>query len=101
SLHALREAERFGPWLAGIGLNVCRAWLRQRSRECWCWEAVEAGPTLRLLGKEQDDPQALAESADLAAAVRRAETAARPARRRAAALPVRPELCRDGGAARH
>lgn len=25
----LREPQRFGPWLVGIVLNVCRNWLRQ------------------------------------------------------------------------
>lgn len=29
----LRQPDRFGPWLGGIGLNICRRWLRQRSRE--------------------------------------------------------------------
>ncbi len=43
-LDRLRRPERFGPWLAGIGLNVCRRWLRQRSPRCprasgrrWPW----------------------------------------------------------------
>jgi DNA-directed RNA polymerase specialized sigma24 family protein len=40
SLDRLRQADRFGPWLAGIGLNVCRRWLRERSRVSWSWEAV-------------------------------------------------------------
>ena len=40
TLDRLRRAERFGPWLAGIGLNVCRMWLRARSRERRSWEAV-------------------------------------------------------------
>jgi RNA polymerase sigma factor (sigma-70 family) len=43
SLDRLRHAERFGPWLAGIGLNVCRRWLRQRSRASWSWEALQGG----------------------------------------------------------
>ncbi len=40
TLDRLRRAERFGPWLAGIGLNVCRMWLRARSRERRSWEAA-------------------------------------------------------------
>ena len=28
-LDGLREPQRFGPWLVGIALNVCRHWLRQ------------------------------------------------------------------------
>src|SRR5687768_15682299 len=31
-LDRLRRTDRFGPWLAGIGLNICRLWLRERSR---------------------------------------------------------------------
>src|SRR5260370_23480569 len=38
SLDRLQDADRFGPWLAGIGLNLCRRWLRQRSRREWSWE---------------------------------------------------------------
>jgi RNA polymerase sigma factor (sigma-70 family) len=43
SLDRLRQPDRFGPWLAGIGLNVCRRWQRQRARECWSLEAVLGG----------------------------------------------------------
>ena len=43
NLGRLRRPERFGPWLAGIGLNVCRTWLRHRPRECWSWEALQGG----------------------------------------------------------
>ena len=35
SLDRLRRPERFGPWLAGIGLNICRRWLRERLRDSW------------------------------------------------------------------
>jgi RNA polymerase sigma-70 factor (ECF subfamily) len=34
SLDRLQSGERFGAWLAGIGLNVCRMWQRARAREC-------------------------------------------------------------------
>jgi RNA polymerase sigma factor (sigma-70 family) len=43
SLDRLRQADRFGPWVAGIGLNVCRRCLRERSRVSWSWEAVAGG----------------------------------------------------------
>src|SRR5438093_1488019 len=39
----LRDPERFGPWLAGIGLNICRRWQRERWDRCWSWEAVAGG----------------------------------------------------------
>src|ERR1035437_6712477 len=32
NLDRLRDKSRFGPWLCGIGLNLCRRWLRERSR---------------------------------------------------------------------
>jgi len=77
-LHSLREAERFGPWLAGIGLNVCRAWLRSRSREGTLWEARSDGEgqearihELRDWGAE-GDPAARSEAAEVARSVRQA-----------------------------
>src|SRR5919201_833367 len=38
SLDRLRRAEQFGSWLSGIGLNICRHWLRRRSRDDTSWE---------------------------------------------------------------
>jgi DNA-directed RNA polymerase specialized sigma24 family protein len=35
NLDRLRDPGRFGPWLAGIGLNVCHRWKRQRRRDAW------------------------------------------------------------------
>jgi bifunctional DNase/RNase len=55
SLDRLRDPGRFGPWLAGIGLNVRRQWLRRRARDPWSWESLQRG--LRWEG-------ALAEVAD-------------------------------------
>src|SRR5688572_3057134 len=45
-LDGLRRADRFGPWLAGIGLNVCRRWLRQREHDGQSWEALVGGRAL-------------------------------------------------------
>jgi len=77
-LHSLRQPERFGPWLAGIGLNVCRMWLRSRSREGTSREARPDGDgqearvhELRDWGAE-GDPAARSEAADVARSVRRA-----------------------------
>jgi len=39
-LDRLRQPERFGSWLAGIGLNVCRRWRREQARESWSLAAV-------------------------------------------------------------
>lgn len=65
NLDQLRRPDRFGPWLAGIGLNMCRRWLRQRSRDAWSWEAVIGG---RFIAEEIDPapvPEELSEVAEL------------------------------------
>jgi RNA polymerase sigma factor (sigma-70 family) len=69
SLDRLRRVDRFGAWLAGIGLNVCRRWLRERARESWSWEAVQGG---RLVDRPLTGPgpEELAEAAELAARIR-------------------------------
>jgi RNA polymerase sigma-70 factor (ECF subfamily) len=90
NLERLQRGDRFGSWLAGIGLNVCRMWLRARARECWSWDALnrtieqrghagvedaELGArVLRLVteGGGRDDPEARAALADLSARVRAA-----------------------------
>jgi RNA polymerase sigma factor (sigma-70 family) len=84
SLDRLREADRFGPWLCGIGLNVCRRWLREWSRTSWSWEALAGGraggwpiPSPSL------GPAELVEAAEDAALVR-AAVAALPASQRVA-----------------
>ncbi len=103
-LDRLRQDERFGPWLAGIGLNVARMWLRARARDRWSWDALdnasgehvcgESGDrdgalrTLRALrlvadSRGHDDPEARAAASDLSASVR-AAVAALPRGQRAA-----------------
>jgi RNA polymerase sigma-70 factor (ECF subfamily) len=42
-LDRLRRPERFGQWLAGIGLNVCRVAIRRRSADSWSLDAVVGG----------------------------------------------------------
>ena len=42
-LARLRQPDRFGPWLAGIGLNVCRHWLRDKWRDHVSLDALEGG----------------------------------------------------------
>lgn len=70
SLDRLRRPERFGPWLAGIGLNVCRRWLRERSRDCWSWEAVHGGRSVLPHVGLEPGPEELAETTDLSERVR-------------------------------
>jgi len=72
-LGRLRDPERFGSWLVGIGLNVCRHLLRRR-------------PAVWLLPAAEPDPQELAEAAELAARVRDAVAALPAGQRRAVTL---------------
>lgn len=66
NLDRLRRPERFGPWLAGIGLNVCRGWLRHRPADCWSWEALQGGRQVLEPIDERTGPEGLAEFNDLA-----------------------------------
>lgn len=71
-LDHLRRPDRFGAWLAGIGLNVCRRWLRDRSRDCWSWEAMRGGWQALERDDWQTGPEELAQAGDLVARVRHA-----------------------------
>lgn len=85
SLDRLRQPERFGPWLAGIGLNVCRRWMRQRSRDTWSWEAMLGGQRLLEPVDPLPGPEAMAETAELRAWIDRA-VAGLPAGQRTAVI---------------
>ena len=70
SLDRLERPERFGAWLGGIGLNVCRRWRRDQAREAWSLAALtggRAGPD-----PVPDEPAERAEAAEAARRVRRA-----------------------------
>jgi len=56
----LRDPERFGPWLSGIGLNICRRWQRERWDRCWSWEAVVGGVLADRLVDPRLDPAEMA-----------------------------------------
>ncbi len=95
TLARLRDAEQFGPWLVGIGVNVCRMWLRSRARERWSLDALSgivehrdgtngtdgsldredvAARIVRAAsdGQGADSPEMQVEMADMATAVRHA-----------------------------
>jgi RNA polymerase sigma factor (sigma-70 family) len=88
-LDTLRRPEQFGSWLAGIGLNVSRRWLRRRvqAADAWSWEALVGGA--RIAEPVDTDPRVTpdvwTEEQELARAVRRAVEAL-PAGQRAAVL---------------
>lgn len=66
-LDRLERPERFGAWLAGIGLNVCRRWRRDQAREDWSLAALTGGRAT-----PDAEPAAAAEAAEAARRVRRA-----------------------------
>ena len=58
----LREPDRFGQWLAGIGLNISRRWFRSPGHEPWSWGAVTGGGRLdRPVDAWPDPAEAVAE----------------------------------------
>jgi RNA polymerase sigma factor (sigma-70 family) len=71
-LNRLRRPESFGSWLAGIALNVCRMWLRDRLHEAWSWEALVGGLHHPEPADEGPSLAEYVEQADLARQVRRA-----------------------------
>jgi RNA polymerase sigma factor (sigma-70 family) len=81
-LARLRDPERFGAWLVGIGLNVCRHLLRRRPAAAWLPEVADV-PALDRSGA---DPQELAEAAEVVARVRAAVAALPPRHRQAVTL---------------
>lgn len=86
NLDRLRDADRFGPWLGGIGLNICRRLLRERSRDGWSWEALHGGRREPEIPDEAPGPEELAEAADIAARTRDAIAVLPPGQRAAVVL---------------
>jgi len=86
SLDRLREPDRFGAWLAGIGLNLCRQWIRRGSRPDWSWETLQGG--LRWGGRHEEsvDPAEAVAEAELAQRVRTAVAELPAGQRRAVVL---------------
>ena len=72
SIDRLRRPERFGSWLAGIGLNVCRLWLRRRPDDERSLEALYGGRWIPEPTALEPGPEEIVEAADLARRVRRA-----------------------------
>lgn len=85
SLDRLRHSERFGSWLVGIGLNVCRRGQRGQGREARSWEALLGGRCFPEPVDATPGPADLAEAAELRAWVHRA-VAGLPSGQRAAVI---------------
>lgn len=81
-LGRLRQPERFGAWLVGIGLNVGRRWLRARLREA---APAADGTAVESAAAIAPGPDEVAEARALADRVRRAVMAL-PAGQRAAVM---------------
>jgi uncharacterized protein len=86
TLGRLRNAESFGPWLAGIALHICPSWLRYRAHEAWSLDALLGGRALREPVDWTPGPQLAVEHAELGARVRRAIGGLPPGQRKAVAL---------------
>jgi RNA polymerase sigma factor (sigma-70 family) len=72
SLDKLRQPERFGAWLAGIALRVCRAWLRYRANQAWSLEALVGGRVLPEPADAAAMPLELVELVEIRTRVRQA-----------------------------
>jgi RNA polymerase sigma factor (sigma-70 family) len=67
SLNCLREAMRFGSWLCGIVLNLCRGYIRSQRVVTLSWEELDGGVWLAQspLIEATPDPQQVAEDREL------------------------------------
>jgi RNA polymerase sigma factor (sigma-70 family) len=84
SLGQLRQPESFGPWLAGIGLNVCRRWSRRQAQQAWSLEALLGGTVTEPVDASPG-PAEIAEAAEAATRIRSAVAALPPGQRAAVA----------------
>jgi RNA polymerase sigma-70 factor (ECF subfamily) len=71
-LDSLRRPAQFAAWLAGIGLNVCRRWLRARAGASFSLDSLLGGQRVyQPVDALAPDPAWLAEEHELATRVRR------------------------------
>jgi RNA polymerase sigma factor (sigma-70 family) len=74
-LHALRQPARFGAWLGGIGLNVCRMLLRTRTQGSVLWDSLDGTHALDEMIDWRRGPAELAEEAEVRERITAAVTA--------------------------
>ncbi len=65
SLDKLRDPVRFGSWLCGIALNLCRSYLRSCKTRLVSWEALQGGLAFEALPFQTPGPQEIVEALDL------------------------------------
>lgn len=70
NLDRLRHPDRFGAWLAGIGLNLCRRWVREQAQSAWSWEALQGGRWASEPVDPEPTPEDMAEAMEVTDAVR-------------------------------
>jgi RNA polymerase sigma factor (sigma-70 family) len=83
---SLREPDRFGQWLAGIGLNISRRWFRASRSEAWSWQAVTGGGFVDRWNDPPLDPSEVVAERELARRVRDAVADLPPGQRDATLL---------------
>jgi RNA polymerase sigma factor (sigma-70 family) len=86
SLERPRQSERFGPWLCGIGLNICRELVRERSTSPWSWEGLAGGREVIEPTNWRIDPELHAEVREMTTRVGRAVDGHPPGQRAATLL---------------
>jgi RNA polymerase sigma factor (sigma-70 family) len=85
NLDRLRQPDRFGSWLAGIGLNICRRYSRDR-HAAWSREDLYGGIQGHDLPDEGSSPEEHALELELAERVREAVSSLPPGQRAAVLL---------------
>lgn len=86
NLDRLRQPDRFGSWLCGIGLNVCRRYFRDRTSTMWSWETLQGGCELEAPPTVMNDPELRVETLEMADRVHQAVTLLPPGQRSAVLL---------------
>src|SRR5918996_1509563 len=83
---SLREPDKFGQWLAGIGMNISRRWFRTGQSQAWSWEAVAGGGRLDRWVDPRPDPEEAVAEREFASRVRGAVGELPPGQRDATLL---------------
>jgi RNA polymerase sigma factor (sigma-70 family) len=85
-IQSLRQPERFGSWLAGIGLNLTHSWCRTQRDESWSWESLSGGEILDRSIPPVLDPAEVVGEREFARRVRQAVAELPPGQRDATLL---------------